>query len=154
MSTHDSIKENLTAALKGGEKERAGVLRLLLAELNNKQKEKFGGNPKPLADEDALVVLQKEAKKRREAIELFKKGNRDDLVKKDEAELRIIEEYLPKQLSREEIVAVVEKLTAEGGKNFNSLMKAAMAELKGRADGKTVREVIKEKLGGTAVPEG
>ncbi len=146
MSTHDSIKENLTMALKGGDKDRAGVLRLLLAELNNKQKEKFGGKPQPLADEDALAVLQKEAKKRREAIELFKKGNRDDLVKKDEAELKIIEEYLPKQLSREEVEKVVDDLAAKGAGDFNSLMKEAMKELKGKADGKVVSEIVKEKL--------
>jgi uncharacterized protein YqeY len=149
MTVYESIKENITAALKSGNKERAGLLRLLLAELNNKQKEKFGSELKPLMDEDALAVIQKEAKKRREAIELFKKGNRNDLAEKDEAELKIIEEYLPKQLSREEISTIVEKLATGGDKDFNSLMKAAMAELKGRADGKVVSEVIKNKLSGS-----
>lgn len=142
----DRLKEDLKTALKSGQEERVGVLRLLLAEANNKQKEKYGGNPQVLSDEDAIAVFQKEAKKRREAIELFHKGNRDDLVRKDEGELRIIEEYLPKQLAPEEIRAVIEKLVAGGLKDFNSLMKEAMKELRGRVDGRTVSDLIKEML--------
>lgn len=153
----DKIKEDLKISLKSGameraagseprSSERAGVLRLLLAEVQNKEKEKFGGKGGALSDEDALAVFQKEAKKRREAIELFKKGNRDDLVKKDEAELVVIEEFLPKQLTQEEIRAAIDKLAVAGVGDFNSLMKEAMKELKGRADGRTVGEIIKEKL--------
>jgi hypothetical protein len=146
MSIHELIKQNLAAALKGGSKERAGALRLLLSELYNKQKEKFGGNLQPLADEDALAVLQREAKKRREAIELFKNGKREDLAKKDEMELRVIEEFLPKQLSRDEIKKIVDDLKEKGFSDFNSLMKEAMKELRGRADGRAVSEVVKEEL--------
>lgn len=146
MSLVEKIKENIAAALKGGEKERAGVLRLLLSELNNKQKEKFGGNPKPLTDEDALAVLKKEVKKRKEAIELFRKGNREDLAKKDEAELKIIGEYLPPEISSQEIKAVVERLFAAGNKEFNTLMRETMKELAGQADGKVVSGIVKEVL--------
>lgn len=143
----DRATDDLKNSLKSGDKNRAGVLRLLIAELRNKEKEKFGGAGGKLEDADALAVLQREAKKRKEAIELFRQGNREDLARKDEAELKIIEEYLPQQLSREEVAAVVDKLTYAAGGDFNSLMKVAMAELKGRADGKLVSEVVKEKLG-------
>lgn len=142
----DRIKEDLKNSLKSGASERAGILRLFIAELQNKQKEKFGGSPGALSDEDATAVLQREAKKRREAIELFRKGNRVDLVKKEENELKVIGEYLPQQLTRAEIKAAVEKLKTKGLADFNSLMRESMKELKGRADGKLVGEIVKEIL--------
>jgi uncharacterized protein YqeY len=142
----DKIKEDIKISLKSGIAERTGVLRLLISELQNKQKEKFGGSPGELSDEDAVVVLQREAKKRREAIELFKKGNRGDLIKKEENELKVIGEYLPQQLTPAEIKAVVEKLKTKGLADFNSIMRETMKELKGRADGKLVGEIVKEVL--------
>lgn len=141
------MREDLNVSLKSGAKERAGVLRLLLAELYNKKKEKQGTGKEPvLNDDETMAVLQKEAKKRRESIDLFKKGQREDLVKKEEGELAIIGEYLPKTMEPEEIKAVINALFEKGLKDFNSLMKEAMKELKGRADGKLVGEIIKEKL--------
>ena len=145
MSTHDKIKEHLTAALKGGEKERVGVLRLLLAELHNKEKEKPAGK-QSLTEEETLAVLKKEVKKRKEAIELFRKGSREDLAKKDEAELKIIAEYLPPEIAPDEIKAVVDRLFAAGNKEFNTLMRETMRELKGQADGKVVSGIVKERL--------
>jgi uncharacterized protein len=142
----DRLKEDLKNSLKAGNSERTGILRLFISEVNNKQKEKFGAEVKVLPDEDVVAVLQKEAKKRREAIELYKKGGRMDLVKKEEAELVILAEYLPKALTHEEIEAVVQKLYASGFKEFNALMREAMKELKGKADGKMVGEIIKAKL--------
>jgi hypothetical protein len=145
MSLSERLKIDLNAALKNGAKERTGVLRLLIAEIHNKEKEKPAGG-QILSDEETLAVLRREAKKRKEAIELFRRGNREDLVKKDEAELAAIEEYLPKALNADEIKAVLDKLFASGLKDFNSLMREAMKELKGRADGKAVGELVKDML--------
>ena len=144
----DRIKDDLKNAMKSGASARAGVLRLIISEINNKQKEKYGAANTPLTDEEATAVLQKESKKRKDAIELFNKGNRDDLVKKDEAELEIIHEYLPKALSEEEVGAVIDALIAKGaGGDYNTLIRESMKALKGKADGKMVGEIIKGRLG-------
>ena len=147
MSTHNKIREDLNAALKGGEKDRTGVLRMMLAELHNKEKEK-PADKQSLTEEETIAVLKKEVRKRKEAVELFRKGNREDLAKKDEAELKIIGEYLPPELDPKEIEAIVERLIAAGNKEFNMLMRETMKELAGRADGKVVSEIVKEKLSG------
>ena len=97
-----------------------------------------------LGDEEVVTILQKEAKKRKDSIELFKQGNRDDLVEKEEADLKVIYEYLPQDLSREEIVAIVKDLKAKGVSDFSSLMKELMKVAKGRTDGKTVGDVIND----------
>jgi len=146
MSLIEKLKDDLKASMKSGNAERLGVLRMLIAEVNNKQKAMSGAVATPLTDEEVIAVFQKEAKKRRESIELFKKGNRDDLVKKEEAELAIIREFLPQQMGEAEIKAVIDKLAAAGVNDFNSLMKESMKELKGKADGKLVGEIIKKKL--------
>ncbi|HUZ92851.1 MAG TPA: GatB/YqeY domain-containing protein [Candidatus Paceibacterota bacterium] len=146
MSLSEKLKDDLKASMKSGNAERLGVLRMLIAEVNNKQKAMSGAVATPLTDEEVIAVFQKEAKKRRESIELFKKGNRDDLVKKEEAELAIIREFLPQQMGEAEIKAVIDKLAAAGVNDFNSLMKESMKELKGKADGKLVGEIIKKKL--------
>ena len=143
----EKLKEDLKHSLKSGNSERVGIVRLFISEVNNKQKEKFGAEVKMLSDEDVVVVLQKEAKKRREDIELYKKGGRMDLARKEEMELTILGEYLPKALSSVEIEAVINKLHASGLTEFNALMREAMKELKGKADGRQVGEIIKKKLG-------
>jgi len=141
------ITNDLKNALKSGSKEKAGVLRFLLAQIHNKEIEKYAAQKElKLNDEEVIDVLGKEAKKRREAIELFKKGGREDLVKKEEEELKILEEYLPRQLSEDEAKAVVDELIAQGFNDFNSLMREAMKKMKGRAEGRLVGELIKEKL--------
>lgn len=156
----DRLKDDLKTALKSGQKERVGVLRFLLSESHNREKDKQarllasersdGGQAKGekpvLTDEEAVAVFQKESKKRREAVELFRKGGREDLVKKETAELAVIQEYLPQVLAPEDIKKVLEKLAARGNKDFNSLMKEAMKELRGKADGRLVSELIKEIL--------
>jgi len=146
MSLADKLREDLNTSFKNGAKERTGVLRLLIAEIHNKGKEKPAAGGQVLSDEETLAVLQKEAKKRKEAIELFRKGHRDDLAKKEEEEIRVIQEYLPKALTDEEIKAVISRLYGGGLGDFNSLMREAMKELKGRADGKVVGEFVKEIL--------
>ena len=148
MSILERITSDLKTAMKSGDHARVDALRFILAGVQGAEKEKFAKAPGlALTDEEAISVLQKEVKRRKESIELFKKGNRPDLVSKEETDLAILLTYVPKELSVEEVEKVVEALIAKGVSDFNSLMKEAMKELKGRSDGKTVGEVVKRKLG-------
>ena len=147
MSLFETITADLKTAMKAGEKERVEVLRFVLSGLQGAQKEKNVKEPGvPLADEETISLLQKEAKKRKESIELFKQGKRDDLVSKETADLAIIAAYLPKELSEAEIGAIVDDLRAKGFNDFSALMREAMKAMKGKADGKLVGEIIKKKL--------
>lgn len=144
----DKIKEDLKSALKSGDEARTGVLRMLSSELYNRIKEKQAkGKELVLSDEEGVEVLQKDFKRRTEALELFRKGGREDLVKKEEAELAIIKNYLPEAASAEEIEKVVRAVIAEGHKDFGAVMREAMKRLKGRAGGKEVGEAAKKALG-------
>ena len=147
MGTQEKLKEDLKVSLKRGDSFRVGVVRLVLAELYNREKDKQVKSPGATLDENEVIsVLQREAKKRNEAIELFRKGGREDLARKEENELEIIGEYLPKQLSVEEVASFVDKLMNQGLRDFNSLIKEAMKELKGKVEGQKLAEIIKEKL--------
>lgn len=133
--------------MKSGDKPRLEVIRFALAGLNAAGKEKDLKMPgSVLTDEETIVVLQKDAKRRKESIELFEQGKRDDLVAKEEADLIILAEYIPKELSRTELSKMVDDVTAQGFTDFSSAMRETMKLVKGRADGKIVGEVIKEKL--------
>jgi len=149
MNLKEQISEDIKNALKAGDSFTAGVLRMVVAALQNKSIEKRGkGEEEELTQEEILEILAREAKKRKEAIELYKQGDRQELVDNEEKELAIIEKYLPQQMSKEEVVeivlAIIEKNKPE---NFGEAMKLVMAELKGKADGKMVAEVIKDQLG-------
>jgi uncharacterized protein len=89
-------------------------------------------------------VLQKEIKQRRDSIEAFEKGGRNDLAEKERAELNVLEVYMPQQMSRDEIVAAIQPLVEREGKDFRKIMPLASKELKGKADGKLINEVVKE----------
>ncbi len=147
MALLQKLNDDLKTAMKGGQKERVDVLRFALAGVQGAQKEKNMKQPGvALTDDETIGILQKEAKRRRESIELFRQGKRDDLVKKEEAELAIVSEYIPKGLSETEIETVVDGLKTQGFNDFNALMRETMKLMKGRADGKAVGEVIKKKL--------
>ena len=148
MSLYSQITDDIKTAMKAADKSRVEVLRFVLSVLNGPLKEKQLKEPTAtLTDEETLSIIQKEAKKRRESIELFRKGNREDLASKEEAELAIIATYLPAQMSREEIEKIVADLYAGGNTEFNTLMRAAAQATKGKADGKLVAEVVKIKIG-------
>jgi uncharacterized protein len=148
MALLSKLNDDLKTAMKGGQKERVEVLRFVLSGVNNAQKEKNVKSPGvPLTDDEVVSLLQKEAKRRKEALELFKKGNRADLVKKEDADLAVIFEYIPQELSIAEIEKIVDDVKSKGAADFNSIMKEVMKVVKGRADGKTVGDVIKKKLG-------
>jgi uncharacterized protein YqeY len=148
MSLFETITSEMKSAMKAGDKVRLEVLRFVLAGLQSAQKEKGIKEPgAKLTDEEVIAILQKEAKRRKEAIELFKQGNRADLVEKESADLAIISAYLPAELSEQEIEKVVNGLYTQGFNEFNTLMREAMKVLKGKADGKVVGDMIKKKLG-------
>ncbi len=151
MSIQEKIISNLKEAMKTGQSIEAGVFRMLLASFHNKEIEKKGkGEPIEISDEEAIELLTREAKKRKESIQAYEKGDRQELAEKEKKELAIIEKYLPEQLGREEIKKVVsmaiEKIGAKDVKDFGRTMGEAMKELKGKADASIVGEILKEKL--------
>ena len=147
MSLFEKISADLKAAMKAGDKPRVEVLRFVLAGLQSAQKEKNAKEPGvALTDDEVIALLQKESKRRKDSIELFKQGNREDLVEKENIDLAIIGEYLPEALSEAEIAKVIDEVRAQGASDFPTIMKEAMKVLKGKADGKVVGEIIKKKL--------
>jgi hypothetical protein len=155
MTLKEKLTEDLKIAMKSGDANAVGVLRLLISALNNKAIEKRGrGQTLPagrqgdeLNDEEVMQVLLTEAKKRRESMEVFTKGGRTDLADKEKSELGILQRYLPKQLGREEVEKIVNEIVEKAGtKDIGPVMKAVMAELKGRADSALVSALVKEKL--------
>ena len=141
MSVTDTVKQDLTTAMKAGEKDRVGALRLVLSELQKDAKE---------GDGDELAVLRRERKRRLEAADAYRGGDRPDLAEAEEAEARVIETYLPAELSDDELRAIVSAALAETGattpKDMGQVMKAAMPAVAGRADGKRVSALVQEAL--------
>lgn len=146
MSLPQRLKEDLTKSLKEGNKVRVSVLRLVSADIKNAEIAKGTS----LDDGDILNIISKQAKQHRESIDSFNKGNRKDLVDKEEAELAILQEYLPQQLSREEIGTiarqVMEEVGARGPGDKGKVMSKLMAQLKGKAEGHEVNAVVTELL--------
>ena len=133
----------MITAMKAQEKNRLEALRYLFSQIKNREIDL----KRPLADDEAVKLLQTEAKRRKEAIEAYQKGGRQDLTDKEQYELTIIEEFLPKQLTDEEILAIVSSVKmANSGADFGSLMKQTMNQVAGRAEGLRVSEVLKSLL--------
>ena len=128
----DDIKTALVAAMKGGDKAATGTIRLIQSAIKNRDIELRTSSAAP--DDDALVteVLQKMIKQRRESVELYRKGNREELAKAEEAEIAVIERFLPKQLSDEEASAAIQAIIAETGASSMKDMGRVMAEVKSR----------------------
>ena len=128
----DDIKTALVAAMKGGDKAATGTIRLIQSAIKNRDIELRTSSAAP--DDDALVteVLQKMIKQRRESVELYRKGNREELAKAEEAEIAVIERFLPKQLSDEEASAAIQAIIAETGASSMKDMGRVMAEVKAR----------------------
>ncbi len=146
-----SLKERLQAELKEAMKARDAVKVSTLRLLGSLIKYKEIEAKKDLDDEGVLAVLSTAVKQRRESIEQYEKGNRPDLADKERAELAIIQGYMPAQLGRDEVAALVKETIAEtgaaGAKDMGKVMKALMPKVKGKADGKLVNELVKELLG-------
>ena len=148
MSIVQQVDQDLVAAMKAREELKLSTLRMVKSALKLKQVE-LG---KPLEDSDALTVLRTLVKQRREAAEAFRKGSREDLAAKEEAEIKLVEHYLPAAAADEEIeaavAAAVTETGASSGKDLGKVMKAAMAKLTGKTvDGKRVNEKVRARLG-------
>lgn len=138
----DQIQSELAFAQKARDQLKVDTLRFLLGAVFNLQIEK--GKDYVATDSDVLSVVAKQVKTHRESIEMFGKASRQDLVDREEAELKILQGYLPAQMSEEEVRKVTEKVKNENpGADFGTLMKLAMAELKGKADGGFVAQCLK-----------
>ena len=145
---YEQINADIKTAMKAADRPRVEALRFALSVLNSFQKDKQAKETGAvITDEETVAVLQKEAKRRRDSIELFRQGGREDLVAKEEADLVILRGYLPKELTRADLEAMVDAAIAGGANDFGSIMREVMKAAKGRTDGKAVGEVIKGKLG-------
>lgn len=143
----ERLNSDLKQAMRGGDKVRRSVIRLVLAAVKNAEIARQAA----LEDNDVLGVIAKEARQRQESIEAFKQGNRHDLVAQEEGELAILQEYLPRQMTRDEIVAearrVIEEVGAQGAGDKGKVMPKLIAQLKGRADGREINAAVTELLG-------
>lgn len=141
MAIADTVKQDLAAAMKAGEKDRVGALRLVLSELQKAAKE---------GDADELAVLRRERKRRLEAAQQFRDAGRAELAGPEEAEAELIAGYLPAELSDDELREIVRAAVAESGaqspRDMGAVMKAAMPKVGGRADGKRVSALVQEAL--------
>ena len=137
---------DLKDALRGREKVKVSVLRLLLSAVRNAEI----ARQTEATDSDVLGVIAKEVKQRHESIESFRQGGRQDLVAKEEAELAILQQYLPTQITREEIIAearqMIDEVGAHGIGDRGKVMSKLVAHLKGKADGREINEVVTELL--------
>lgn len=141
MTLADTVKQDLVSAMRSGERDRVGALRLVLSELQKAAKE--GGD-------DELAVLRRERKRRLESATAFREAGREELAAGEEAEARLIEKYLPAELPDDSLRAIVAAAVAETGaqspKDMGQVMKVSMAAVDGRADGKRVSALVREAL--------
>ena len=142
----DKIINDIKEAMKSQDKEKLAVLRMVkgamqLEEINKKQE---------LNDEDVIAVISKQIKTRKESIVEFEKGNRADLIEKTQAEIKILEEYMPEQLSEEEVNKIIEEaieqVNPQAPSDMGKIMGIVTPKLKGRADMSSVSKIVKEKI--------
>lgn len=149
MSLSDQLQADQTAAMRAQDAVRLRTIRSLRTALKEKSIE-MRSSSESMSDEDALNVLQKQAKQRRDAIEQYAEAGRNDLVQKEQEELEVIESYLPKQLGDDGIRKVLHEIIAATGaaapRDMGKVMGAAMKRLRGRADGRRVNELAQELL--------
>ena len=146
MLLQEKLQEDLKDAMRSGDSLRKSVIRYLRSEIKNEEI----ARQKSLGDDGVIEVVGRQAKQRRDSIEAFKHGNRQDLVEKEEAELAIIRGYLPKQLSDQELTSLVrcmiEELGATDHQEMGKVIGHIMHEVKGRAEGRRVSQVVSELL--------
>ena len=142
----ERLNSDLRQAVRGGDKVKRSAIRLVLAAVKNAEIARQAA----LEDGDILGIIVKEARQRQESVEAFKQGNRHDLVAQEEAELAVLQEYLPQQMTRDEIIAearrIIEEVGAQEPGDKGKVMPKLIAQLKGRADGREINEVVTELL--------
>jgi len=146
MSFLQKLDDDLKVSLKASDSLKVSVLRMAKAALKNRQIDKRG----ELSEEDIISVLSTLSKQRRESIEQFSKGGREDLAEKERQELSILQTYLPKQLTPEELDSIIfesiKESSAQGLKDMGKVMRLVMSRVKGSADGKIVNQRVKDLL--------
>ncbi|GAB4232795.1 MAG: GatB/YqeY domain-containing protein [Stanieria sp.] len=151
MSLKDRIGEDIKTAMKAKDKIRLETVRSIKKAILEKEVALRPQGQDSLTEEQEIELLAQQAKQRRDSIEQFQQAGREDLVTKETQELAIIETYLPKQLDEEELTTVLEEIIASVGanspKDLGKVMGVAMKQLKGKADGKKIQEIVKSKLG-------
>ncbi|MFH1665740.1 MAG: GatB/YqeY domain-containing protein [Candidatus Omnitrophota bacterium] len=144
----DDIRKRLTQALKNRETVRISVLRMLISDVRNRE---IADREKELGDEKVLDVIRKMVKRHKESIEQFRQGGRQDLVDKEEEEMKVVEEYLPEQMTEAELEKVISEVIKGTGAvtptDMGKVMGSVMDRVKGRADGKLISRMVREKLG-------
>ncbi|NDL60982.1 GatB/YqeY domain-containing protein [Phytoactinopolyspora mesophila] len=147
-SLKDRIKSDLTDAMRARDDVRKGTLRMTLSAIGTA--EVAGSAAKELSDDEVITVLTREVKRRREAAEAFRAGGRADSAQREEAEAAIISEYLPAQLSGEELAQLVDQAVAEAGaespRDMGKVMKVLQPKVAGRAEGRVVADAVKQRL--------
>lgn len=145
----EKLQEDLKQAMLAKDETTVSTLRMVLSSLNYYEIQKGGAGYKA-SDEDVMTVIQKDAKQHRDSIEQFSSGNRQDLVDKEANELRVLEKYLPEQMSEEEIKKLVDEAVNETGasslQDMGKVMGVLMQKTKGKADGSLVSKLLKERL--------
>ncbi len=148
MSLEERIENEFKAALKQRDKIKVSTLRMLKADIINT---KLDQNKKALKDEEIVKIIQRQVKQHKDSIEQFEKGKRQDLVEKEKKELDILLNYMPEQLSEEELKKIIadtiKELEATGKGEMGKVMKSVMERVKGRADGKKVSQIVSSMLG-------
>lgn len=140
------LTDDMKTSLKNGDRDRCATLRLVLASIQNSEIAKQS----ELDDADVLGILAKEVRQHQESIEAFRQGKRQDLTAKEEAELAIIQEYLPQQMTREEVIEaarrIIGEVGAKGPADKGKVMPILIAECKGKADGREINAIVTELL--------
>ena len=146
MTLIEELDADVKAAMRAGDTVRRDALRLILASLKSAEKDLL----RPLTEDEELQVLQRERKKRIEAAEAFRGGGREEQAAKEEAELAVLEEFMPEPLTEEELERIVDDAIAENGatsmRDMGRVMKDVMPQIAGRADGAAVSQMLREKL--------
>ncbi|MFB8798457.1 MAG: GatB/YqeY domain-containing protein [Microcoleus sp.] len=150
MSLRERIDAEIKAAMKSKDKVRLETVRSIKKFILEKEVSLRPSGQETLTEAQEMEILVQIAKQRRDSIEQYRKGGREDLVAQEAAELAIVEEYLPRQMSDEEVSAVIDEVIASLGatsaKDLGKVMGAAMQQLKGKADGKKIQDAVKAKL--------
>ena len=140
------LTDDLKQAMRGGDNVKRSVIRLVMAAIKNAEIARRAA----LEDADILGIIAREVRQRNESIEAFKQGNRQDLVAQEEAELAILQEYLPRQMTRDEVIVearrVIKEVGAQGLSDKGKVMPELISQLKGRADGREINAVVTELL--------
>ena len=146
MTLIEELEDDVKGAMRAGDTARRDALRLIIASLKSAEKDLL----RPLTEDEELQVLQRERKKRIEAAEAFRGGGREEQAAKEEAELAVLEEFMPEPLTEEELERILDDAIAENGatsmRDMGRVMKDVMPQIAGRADGAAVSQMLREKL--------